>query len=151
MAVTRRPRVFSNSPEEEAMTPLPMPLITPPDTRTYFIVGRRGFKEGRERRWEMKICAQKFTVAFLTQEKKLQSGSKYLPQNHVKLDFFVYTDAITPQKPIAGHDVHESQPFHSPEVPLPPEFPRLPFLQLYPPPNRIFVIAHPKLHANLKT
>ena len=38
MAVTRSPRVFKSNPVEEAMTPFPMPLMTPPETRTYFIV-----------------------------------------------------------------------------------------------------------------
>jgi hypothetical protein len=44
MAVTRRPRVLRRRPVEEAMTPLPIPLMTPPETRTYFILGawRRG-------------------------------------------------------------------------------------------------------------
>jgi hypothetical protein len=65
MAVTRNPRVFSNNPVEEAITPFPMPLMTPPETRTYFIVvglysslkgeGQSGrMKEGRE--WP--LCAK---------------------------------------------------------------------------------------------
>ena len=37
MAVTFSPIVLSSKPVEEAMIPLPMPLMLPPETSTYFI------------------------------------------------------------------------------------------------------------------
>ena len=37
--------VFKSSPVEEAMTPFPMPLMTPPETRTYFMIADRAEKE----------------------------------------------------------------------------------------------------------
>ena len=53
MAVTRRPSVLRSSPVEEAMTPLPMPLMTPPETRTYFILTLRRDEQSR-RSWCVK-------------------------------------------------------------------------------------------------
>lgn len=38
MDVTSRPHDFNKVPNDEAMTPLPTPLITPPVTKMYFIV-----------------------------------------------------------------------------------------------------------------
>lgn len=35
---TFSPMVFNSRPVEEAITPFPMPLMTPPDTRTYFMM-----------------------------------------------------------------------------------------------------------------
>lgn len=37
-AVTRSPQAFRSTPIEEAVTPLPRPLTTPPVTRTYFML-----------------------------------------------------------------------------------------------------------------
>ena len=64
---TFNPIVFNSRPVEEAMTPLPMPLITPPDTRTYFMMAVERMedygavlavarREGRERRLEDSVC-----------------------------------------------------------------------------------------------
>jgi hypothetical protein len=39
VALIFKPNVFNNKPVDEAMIPFPTPLITPPDTRTYFILG----------------------------------------------------------------------------------------------------------------
>lgn len=38
MDVTSKPQDLSSVPKEEAMTPLPTPLITPPVTKMYFIL-----------------------------------------------------------------------------------------------------------------
>lgn len=38
MQVTEMPQLLSSVPNEEAMTPLPTPEITPPVTRMYFIL-----------------------------------------------------------------------------------------------------------------
>lgn len=38
MAVTFNPIVFNNNPVDDAIMPLPTPDITPPTTRTYFIL-----------------------------------------------------------------------------------------------------------------
>lgn len=38
MDVTSRPHDFNKVPNDEAMTPLPTPLITPPVTKMYFIL-----------------------------------------------------------------------------------------------------------------
>ena len=35
---TFNPIVLSSSPVDEAITPFPMPLMTPPETRTYFMM-----------------------------------------------------------------------------------------------------------------
>jgi hypothetical protein len=35
---TFKPIVLSSRPVEEAITPFPMPLMTPPETRTYFMM-----------------------------------------------------------------------------------------------------------------
>ena len=37
---TFKPIVFSSRPVDDAITPFPMPLMTPPDTRTYFMMAR---------------------------------------------------------------------------------------------------------------
>jgi hypothetical protein len=42
MLVVERPIAFNSNPALEAMIPLPMPLITPPGTRTYFILAAWG-------------------------------------------------------------------------------------------------------------
>ena len=48
MAVTRQPQDLRRTPMDEAVRPLPMPEITPPDTRTYFMGGWLGEGEGEE-------------------------------------------------------------------------------------------------------
>jgi hypothetical protein len=42
---TFNPIVLSSRPVDEAITPFPMPLMTPPDTRTYFMIAVEGVDE----------------------------------------------------------------------------------------------------------
>ncbi len=42
MDVTGTPQCLSMTPREEATTPLPMPEMTPPVTRMYFMLGPAG-------------------------------------------------------------------------------------------------------------
>lgn len=57
MAVTLSPRVFNKRPVEDAVIPLPIPEMTPPDTSMYFMMSTekdRGQNVGR-RHWPMPV------------------------------------------------------------------------------------------------
>ena len=44
MDVTLKPQCFKIVPSEDAMTPLPIPDITPPVTKMYFILSRNEYE-----------------------------------------------------------------------------------------------------------